>query len=306
MLISKARIEQIVSWLSPSGPAAASGCIVFDECHKAKNLGESKTSEAVISLQERLPMARVLYCSATGVSDVKHMVYASRLNLWGPSTPYPTFAHFQKMLNDRGIGGLEMLSLEMKVRSDELRERLRRGASILCGHSTLNSAIVSYVEQTSPLLCPSQLQGRFISRSLSWDGAVFETCEFKLPTSLEAVYDAACGWWTDVKKGLRFAATRLAALGSAAPKHMMRMYWSALQRFFKEFAVCAKVGFVVDRARRDVEAGMSVIIGLQATGEASTRDFMDLELEAAGEIVRGAKRRCFISSNNATNNCRQL
>ena len=45
---------------------------------------------------------------------------------------------------------------------------------------------------------------------------------------------------------------------------------------------------------------MSVIIGLQATGEASTRDFMDLELEAAGEIVREAKRRCFISSNNAT------
>ena len=116
MLVSNSRIEQIISWMCEKGdPSAACGCLIFDECHKAKNLGESKTSQAVINLQSRLPMCRVLYCSATGVSDVKHMAYAVRLNLWGGHTPYPTFAHFQKMLVDRGIGGLEMLSLEMKI-----------------------------------------------------------------------------------------------------------------------------------------------------------------------------------------------
>ena len=46
---------------------------MLDECHKAKNLfpsksgRPSKTGAAVVELQERLPKARVVYCSATGV-----------------------------------------------------------------------------------------------------------------------------------------------------------------------------------------------------------------------------------------------
>ena len=46
---------------------------MLDECHKAKNLfpsksgKSSKTGSAVVELQERLPKARVVYCSATGV-----------------------------------------------------------------------------------------------------------------------------------------------------------------------------------------------------------------------------------------------
>ncbi|GMI17748.1 hypothetical protein TrLO_g14850 [Triparma laevis f. longispina] len=242
MLISNKRMEQIISWLGPNGAENFGGCIVFDECHKAKNLGESKTSQAVIDLQKRLPMGRVLYCSATGVSDVKHMVYAERLNLWGPSTPYPSFDHFSKMLNDRGIGGLEMLSLEMK------------------------------------------LQGRFIARSLSWDGALFQTCECKLSKEMEHAYDQACGWWLDLRKGLKFAQTKLSKIREGAvPKTMMRVFWSAMQRFFKEFAVCSKVNYIVENAKKDIESGHSVIIGLQATGEASTKEFMDLELEKMRE-----------------------
>ena len=46
--------------------------IVLDECHKAKNLfpsksgKPSKTGTVVLELQERLPKARIVYCSATG------------------------------------------------------------------------------------------------------------------------------------------------------------------------------------------------------------------------------------------------
>ena len=48
--------------------------IVFDECHKAKNLvptGSSKPSKTgltVLQLQKKLPKARIVYCSATGRS----------------------------------------------------------------------------------------------------------------------------------------------------------------------------------------------------------------------------------------------
>jgi len=46
---------------------------VLDECHKAKNLvpaGSSKptkTGLTVLELQRKLPKARVVYCSATGM-----------------------------------------------------------------------------------------------------------------------------------------------------------------------------------------------------------------------------------------------
>ena len=36
-------------------------------------------STAVLALQEQLPRARIVYCSATGVSEVGNMAYMSRL-----------------------------------------------------------------------------------------------------------------------------------------------------------------------------------------------------------------------------------
>ena len=48
------------------------GLVVFDESHKAKNLvpeagsKPTKVGAKVMDLQQRLPKARVVYCSATG------------------------------------------------------------------------------------------------------------------------------------------------------------------------------------------------------------------------------------------------
>lgn len=145
LLVSGRRMEDIIGWLaggpesnSSSGKRKVStdatsksiekmlertrlehsysGVIVFDEAHKAKNLeADTRTAKLVLALQERLPNARILYCSATGVSDIKHMVYATRLGLWGSANPlYPTFDSFQAALAKRGVGAMEMLALEMK------------------------------------------------------------------------------------------------------------------------------------------------------------------------------------------------
>lgn len=75
---SHSRLQQLVSWC---GGEAFDGCLVFDECHKAKNFNprkeerSTKVALAVSMVQKMLPRARVVYCSATGVSDVKNMVY---------------------------------------------------------------------------------------------------------------------------------------------------------------------------------------------------------------------------------------
>lgn len=47
----------------------------------------------------------------------------------------------------------------------------------------------------------------------------------------------------------------------------MRQFWGQQQRFFKEMASAAKVEFVVDQAEEALKSGMSVVVGLQSTGE---------------------------------------
>ncbi|KAG0426589.1 hypothetical protein HPB47_026293 [Ixodes persulcatus] len=71
------RLAQLLHWCGSD----FDGVIVFDECHKAKNLcpvGSSKptkTGVTVLELQNRLPKARVVYASATGASEPKNMAY---------------------------------------------------------------------------------------------------------------------------------------------------------------------------------------------------------------------------------------
>lgn len=60
-------MTQILDWCGED----FDGLIIFDECHKAKNLvsdgGQAtKTGLCVLKLQQQLPKARIVYCSATG------------------------------------------------------------------------------------------------------------------------------------------------------------------------------------------------------------------------------------------------
>ena len=106
------RLEQMVRWC---GGDTFEGCIVFDECHKAKNLdGGTRVAHDVIALQAALPRARVLYCSATGVSDIKHMPFLTRLGLWGGGTAFKNFGQFAHRIGEGGMATMELLSLEMK------------------------------------------------------------------------------------------------------------------------------------------------------------------------------------------------
>ena len=46
----------------------------------------SKTATAVVQLQQAMPRARVVYCSATSVSHPKNLGFMNRLGLWGYGT----------------------------------------------------------------------------------------------------------------------------------------------------------------------------------------------------------------------------
>ena len=66
----------------------------------------TKVSRAVRALQDKLPLSRVIYAPATGVSEIKNMAYAERLGLWGAGTSFADFKTFADTLEKRGVGAL--------------------------------------------------------------------------------------------------------------------------------------------------------------------------------------------------------
>lgn len=96
-----ARVDQLVEFF---GGASFDGVIAFDECHKARGSHvnpeqSSKASQAALELQHRLPLARIVYASATGVDSLEQMGFAERLLLWGGGSPsFKTFEAFTNKL----------------------------------------------------------------------------------------------------------------------------------------------------------------------------------------------------------------
>ena len=134
---STSRLSQIVEWC---GGSEFDGVLALDECHKAKNLKESKSPDeeekipstktssrgnvdeikvgsltacAVRQLQELLPRARVVYVSATGASTPEHLKYASRLGLWGSGTAFRDARAFVEDIKEGGVGAMELLAMEV-------------------------------------------------------------------------------------------------------------------------------------------------------------------------------------------------
>ncbi|KAG7374783.1 RNA methylase [Nitzschia inconspicua] len=270
LLVSTSRLEQIVAWLAGTEHSKGAyhdkvaseqsfgGLIIFDEAHKAKNLLQNtKTAQLVLQLQRRLPNARVVYASATGVSDIAQMAYAERLGLWNidycesnrstvssdgvttttinDGTQFVDFKSFQNSLEQRGLGSMELLALELKTR------------------------------------------GCFLARTLSWEGAEFETIEVELDRRQQLVYNNCVAFFVQCKHEIDEAFRTFGDVWPGPYKSQIwRTYWAAHQRFFKELAICAKVPFIAKDALKQInEHGRCVVIGLQSTGDAGMQSLLD-------------------------------
>ncbi|XP_022100278.1 protein FORGETTER 1-like [Acanthaster planci] len=236
----QSRLEQLIQWC---GGTEFNGCLVFDECHKAKHFipGKEDTSTkvavAVTAIQRKLPKARVLYCSATGVSDVKNMAFMERLGMWGEGASFESFEKFLNAINKRGLGVAEMMAMEMKA------------------------------------------SGMYVSRGLSFKQAEFVTVEMDLTDEQIKMYDTAAHVWNELKKALEAALGRT----NTGPTRIWPFFWSCHQRFFKQLCLGVKVPRIVEEAKKALDEGYCVVIGLQSTGEAS----MDSEITKAGSSQSG-------------------
>ncbi|XP_058978487.1 protein strawberry notch [Musca domestica] len=244
----KSRLKQLLQWCGED----FDGLIIFDECHKAKNLcpvgsgKPTKTGQTVLELQNKLPKARVVYASATGASEPKNMAYMVRLGLWGQGTAFPTFNDFIAAVEKRGVGAMEIVAMDMKLR------------------------------------------GMYIARQLSFHGVTFKIEEVPLSKEFRRIYDESVRLWVEAMQKFIEAAELIDA-ESRMKKTMWGQFWSAHQRFFKYLCIAAKVNHVVHIAREAIKYGKCVVIGLQSTGEARTLEQLEREDGELTDFVSTAK-----------------
>ncbi|XP_072908101.1 protein strawberry notch homolog 1 [Hemitrygon akajei] len=236
----KTRLKQLLHWCGED----FDGVIVFDECHKAKNLSPvgsskpTKTGLAVLELQNKLPKARVVYASATGASEPRNMAYMNRLGIWGEGTPFKEFSDFIQAVERRGVGAMEIVAMDMKLR------------------------------------------GMYIARQLSFSGVTFKIEEVPLSQDYIKMYNRAVKLWVEAREKFQMSAELIDA-EQRMKKSMWGQFWSAHQRFFKYLCIASKVKRIVQLAREEIKNGKCVVIGLQSTGEARTLEALE---EGGGEL----------------------
>uniref|UniRef100_A0A8D2P3D8 Protein strawberry notch homolog 2 n=1 Tax=Zosterops lateralis melanops TaxID=1220523 RepID=A0A8D2P3D8_ZOSLA len=129
-----------------------------------------------------------------------------------------------------------------------------------------------------------KVSGMYIARQLSFTGVTFRIEEIPLDEQYKIVYDKAAKLWAEALMVFQQAAD---CIGLESRKSLWGQFWSAHQRFFKYLCIAAKVRRLVELAREELARDKCIVIGLQSTGEARTREVLD---ENDGHL------NCFVSA----------
>ena len=297
------RLDQLLEWASPG----FEGGLLFDESHKAKNLfggnggKPTKTGQAVLKLQTALPRARVVYCSATGASEPKHLGYMDRLGLWGGSdTPFGDFDDFRRAVESRGVGMMELVAMHLKQRGALVSRALSFKS---CTFELVNDVMTPFVAASLFF----RVDGAFArpGRVDAVDAAAVaprertETVAYRdaVPRRhMERVYDRSVEVWDLLRQclaeGLELGVVNDPFKKPDAPVRrgtpngvLWRYFWGAHQRFFKDLCVASKVPAALQVARQSLKDNKCVVIGLQSTGEARTKDAIEEHGEVFDDFV---------------------
>ncbi len=68
-----------------------------------------------------IPVWTLLYL---GASEPKHMAYMVRLGIWGPGSPFRDFNDFLAAVEKRGVGAMEIVAMDMKLRGMYIARQL--------------------------------------------------------------------------------------------------------------------------------------------------------------------------------------
>lgn len=232
----------------------------------------------VKEIQDSLPGARVVYCSATGASEPRNMGYMVRLGLWGNGhSAFPSFTQFLDAMQGRS-------------------------------NQTLSKSNSNSVAKLELLAMDMKAQGMYVCRTLSFIGADFATINVRLEEKIVDQYRKAAKIWTLLLREFSSAeksafnvmerisqenGINLSKKGILGGSMLWRAFWASHQRFFRHLCMAAKVNAAVEISQVVLKSGKCVVIGLQSTGESRTADVVADKGEDLDEFVSGPKELLF-------------
>eukprot|EP00929_Paragymnodinium_shiwhaense_P096667 TRINITY_DN5834_c0_g1_i1.p1 TRINITY_DN5834_c0_g1~~TRINITY_DN5834_c0_g1_i1.p1 ORF type:complete len:1601 (+),score=322.62 TRINITY_DN5834_c0_g1_i1:93-4895(+) len=247
------RFGQVLAWMQEGMKRCGTdggGLICFDEAHKAKNLdGNTRAAHLVLALQQAFPDCPVLYATATGATEVRHMQYMVRLGLWClqdntevppggveeeksqkdlvAKSPFRSFNSFRAMVEKGGVAAMELVAIQ-----------LRSLGALSC-------------------------------RSLAFSGTSFELVTAVLCNDRRTQYDKAVELWRDLQDMMELLIEHGAYKREAknAVNTVRGQFWSTQQRFFKGLLIAAKIPKAVELAQAAAARGESVVFSLWTTNE---------------------------------------
>ena len=233
------RLDQVCDWLGPD----FDGVIALDEAHALANaaagsgdrgmVDASQQGKAGLSLQYRLPEARVLYVSATGAVTVEKLAYAHRLGLWGGgSFPFPARTDFVSAMQQGGLAAMEVLARDLKA----------------LGLYTARSLSYAGVEV-------EMLDHVLTSEQTAIYDAYADAFQV-IHTHLDAALKAS---------GVTGAS---GTLNRAAKSAARSAFESSKQRFFNHLLTAMKCPSLIADIAAQIEAGHAAVIQIVSTGEA--------------------------------------
>ena len=237
----KSRLKQIINWVG----VMFDGVIAFDEAHAGKNGVEVKgdrgmssmsdTAASMIELQRAIPKAKVLYCSATGATEVSNLAYAERLGLWGRGTPFPHKTDFIAAVNSGGVAAMELVARDMK----QFGLYCARGLSFTgVDYERLEHTLTADQRDVYDTLCEGwQVILRNMEKALEMTASYYN------------------------------ASNSLVVDGKARGK-VISAFWGAHQRFFNQVITAMQMPTVVKDIQKQLKAGNACVLQLVNTNEA--------------------------------------
>ena len=217
--------------------------LVLDEAHIARS-PKSATGIAVRRLQQQLPAANVLYCTATAASDVQNLSYMLRLGLYDDpdsgvrTAPFRSHDHLVSAMQRQGPAGLELIALYLKGMG-----------RYVC--RVMAPSVESGAEGGLNLQPAAAMPGR---------GPAIQDMCMTLTAEQRCIYNACSASWIGYPISPPTAVSEIThSRQSSGP--------SAI--FFRRLLTSFKAQYILPKIRDALESGVSVVITVQGTGAAS-------------------------------------
>jgi len=111
-----------------------------------------------------------------------------------------------------------------------------------------------------------KLAGKYLSRMLSFKGVTFQIAEKALEPAFASDYDAAVAFW-DLLIPAALQAIEAPHVLPKVAKVSKSQLWATAQRFWLQMLMAGKIPATVRIAKKALQEGKCVVVGLQSTGE---------------------------------------